>query len=84
MVFNTINSKYSWICFLSERISFSYNYDLQKKVDAILQKLEVNIINADFGESIQVNLEVEVEKTEALGQQLRELSNGSIIIKQAS
>ena len=53
-------------------------------MDAILQKFEVNIINADFGESIQVNLEVEVEKTEELGQQLRELSNGSIIIKQAS
>ena len=67
-----------------EKISFSYHYGLQKKVDAILQKFEVNIINADFGESIQVNLEIEVEKTEALGQQLRELSNGSIIIKQAS
>ena len=67
-----------------ERISFIYNYDLQNKVDSVLQKFNVKIINTDFGESIQVNLEVEVEKTEALGQQLRELSNGSIIIKHAS
>ena len=67
-----------------ERISFNYSYDLQNKVDSVLQKFNVKIINTDFGESIQVNLEVEVEKTEALGQQLRELSNGSIIIKQAS
>ena len=67
-----------------ERISFNYNYDLQNKVDSVLQKFNVKIINTDFGESIQVNLEVEVEKTEELGQQLRELSNGSIIIKQAS
>lgn len=67
-----------------ERISFNYSYDLQNKVDSVLQKFNVKIINTDFGESIQVNLEVEVEKTEELGQQLRELSNGSIIIKQAS
>ena len=67
-----------------ERISFNYSYDLQNKVDSVLQKFNVKIINTDFGESIQVNLEVEVDKTEELGQQLRELSNGSIIIKQAS
>ena len=71
-----------WV--LLERISFSYNYDLQNKVDSVLQKFNVKIINTDFGESIHVNLEVEVEKTEELGQQLHELSNGSIIIKQAS
>ena len=67
-----------------ERISFNYSYDLQNKVDSVLQKFNVKIINTDFAGSIQVNLEVEVEKTEELGQQLRELSNGSIIIKQAS
>ena len=67
-----------------ERISFNYSYDLQNKVDSVLQKFNVKIINTDFAGSIQVNLEVEVEKTEVLGQQLRELSNGSIIIKQAS
>lgn len=65
-----------WV--LLERISFSYNYDLQKKVDAILQKFEVNIINTDFSESIQVNLEIEVKKTKDLGQQLIEISNGAI------
>ena len=67
-----------------KRISFNYSYDLQNKVDSVLQKFNVKIINTDFGESIQVNFEVEVEKTEVLGQQLRELSNGFIIIKQAS
>jgi len=67
-----------------ERISFIYNYDLQNKVDSILQKFKVKIINTNFGASIQVNLEVEVEKTEALAQELSEISNGAIRIKQVS
>ena len=65
-----------------ERISFVYNYDLQNKVDSVLQKFKVKIINTNFGASIQVNLEVEVEKTEALAQELSEISNGAIRIKQ--
>ena len=71
-----------WV--LLERISFSYNYDLQKKVDAILQKFEVNIINADFGESIKMDIEVEVVKMDDLSQHLSEISNGKINVKQAS
>ena len=67
-----------------ERISFIYNYDLQNKVDSILQKFKVKIINTNFGASIQVNLEVEVEKTEALAQELSEISNGAIRIIHAS
>ena len=67
-----------------ERISFIYNYDLQNKVDSILQKFTVKIINTNFGASIQVNLEVEVEKTETLAQELSEISNGAIRIKQVS
>ena len=67
-----------------ERISFNYSYDLQKKVDAILQKFEVNIINADFGESIKMDIEVEVMKMDDISQQLCEISNGTINIKQGS
>ena len=67
-----------------ERISFVYNYDLQNKVDSVLQKFKVKIINTNFGASIQVNLEVGVEKTDALAQDLREISNGAIRIKQIS
>ena len=67
-----------------ERISFVCNYDLQNKVDSVLQKFKVKIINTNFGASIQVNLEVEVEKTEALAQELSEISNGAIRIKQVS
>ena len=67
-----------------ERISFIYNYDLQNRVDSVLQKFKVKIINTIFGASIQVNLEVEVEKTEALAQELSEISNGAIRIKQVS
>ena len=67
-----------------ERISFIYNYDLQNRVDSVLQKFKVKIINTNFGASIQVNLEVEVEKTEALAQELSEISNGAIRIKQVS
>jgi putative IMPACT (imprinted ancient) family translation regulator len=67
-----------------ERISFIYNYDLQNKVDSILQKFKVNIIKLDFGESIQVELEIEVEKTEELSKELKEVSNGTIRIIPAS
>ena len=67
-----------------ERISFIYNYDLQNKVDSILQKFKVNIIKSDFGESIQVKLEIEVEKNEELSKELKEASNGTIRVIQAS
>ena len=61
-----------------ERISFIYNYDLQNRVDSVLQKFKVKIIKSDFGESIQVKLEVDVGKAEALAQELSEISNGAI------
>ena len=67
-----------------ERISFIYNYDLQNKVDSILQEFKVNIIKSDFGESIQVELEIEVEKNEELSKELKEASNGTIRVIQAS
>jgi putative IMPACT (imprinted ancient) family translation regulator len=53
-------------------------------VDSVLQKFKVKIINTDFGASIQVNLEVEVEKAEALAQELSEISNGTIRVINAS
>ena len=67
-----------------ERISFIYNYDLHNKVDSILQKFKVNIIKSDFGESIQVELEIEVEKNEELSKELKEVSNGTIRVIKAS
>ena len=67
-----------------ERISFTYNYDIHNKVEAILKKFKVNMIKTDFGESVVTNLEVETGKTEALSQQLLELSNGTIKVKQVS
>ena len=67
-----------------ERISFIYNYDLQNKVDSILQKFKVNIIKSNFGESIQVELDIEVEKNEELSKELKEASNGTIRVIQAS
>jgi len=66
-----------------ERISFIYNYDLHNKVDSILQKFKVNIIKSDFGESIQVELEIDVEKNEELKKELKEASNGTIRVIQA-
>ena len=66
-----------------ERISFIYNYDLQNKVDSILQKFKVNIIKSDFGESIQVELEIKVEKNEELRKELKDVSNGTIRVIQA-
>ena len=51
-----------------ERISFNYSYDLQNKVDSVMQKFKVKIIKSNFGESIQVKLEVDVGKAEALAQ----------------
>ena len=67
-----------------ERISFIYNYDLHNKVDSILQKFKVNIIKSDFGESIQVELEIDVEKNEELKKELKEASNDTIRVIQAS
>ena len=66
-----------------ERISFIYNYDLQNKVDSILQKFKVNIIKSDFGESIQVELEIDIERNEELSKELKEASNGTIRVIQA-
>ena len=65
-----------------ERISFIYNYDLQNRVDAILQKFKVNIIKSDFGESIQIELEIDIEKNEELSKELQEASNGTIRVLQ--
>ena len=67
-----------------ERISFTYNYDIQNKVEAVLQKFTVNTINTDFDESIVISLEVETEKIQDLSLQLLEISNGKINVKQAS
>ena len=67
-----------------EKISFSYNYDLQNKVDSILQKFKVNIIKSDFGESIQVEFEIDMKKNEELKKELKEASNGTIRVIQAS
>ena len=53
-------------------------------MDAILQKFEVNIINADFGESIKMDIEVEVVKMDVFSRQLGEISNGKIKVKHAS
>ena len=53
-------------------------------MDAILKKFEVKIINADFGESIKMDIEVEVVKMDDLSQHLSEISNGKINVTQAS
>ena len=58
-------------------------FHLQKKVDSILQKFKVNIIKSDFGESIQVELEIDIEKNEELKKELKEASNGTIRVIQA-
>ena len=44
----------------------------------------MNIIKIEFGESIETNMKVDVEKTDALAQELNEISNGAIRIKQVS
>ena len=71
-----------WV--LLERILFICNYDMQNKVNSILKKFKVNVIKSDFGESIQIELEIEVEKTEELSKELKEASNGTIRVIQAS
>ena len=71
-----------WI--LYQQISICYNYDLQKKVDSLLQQFAINIIKIEFGESIKTDMEVDVKKIEALAQDLCEISNGAIRMKQIS
>ena len=50
----------------------------------VLQQFNVNILKAEFGETIKSNLEVESVKVDKLSQQLCEISNGKINVKQAS
>ena len=72
----------TWV--LYQQISIFYNYDLQKKVDSLLQQFMVNIIKIEFGESIKTDLGVEVDKIDALTQELSEISNGTIRVIHAS
>ena len=53
-------------------------------MDSILQKFKVKIINTNFGASIQVELEIEVEKNEELSKELKDVSNGTIRVIQAA
>jgi len=53
-------------------------------VDSVMQKFKVKIIKSDFGESIQVKLEVDVGKSEELIIELKEVSNGTIRVIQTS
>ena len=50
----------------------------------VLQQFNVNILKAEFGETIKSDLEIEVEKTDELSQHLSKISNGKINVKQAS
>ena len=70
--------------FFYQQVSIRYSYDIQNKVDAVLQQFNVNILKAEFGETIKSDLEIEVEKTDKLSQHLSEISNGEINVKQAS
>jgi uncharacterized YigZ family protein len=72
----------TWV--LYQQIFIFYNYDLQNKVDSVLQKFKVKIINTNFGASIQVELEIEVEKNEELRKELKDVSNGTIRVIQAA
>ena len=71
-----------WVLCL--QISICYTYDIQNKIDAVLQQFNVNILKAEFGETIESDLEIEVEKTDELSQHLNEISNGNINVKLAS
>ena len=63
-----------WV--LCQQISICYTYNIQNKVDVLLQQFNVNILKAEFGETIKLNLEVESVKADELSQQLCEISNG--------
>ena len=66
-----------------QQLSICYTYDIQNKVDVVLQQFNVNILKPEFGETIKSNLEVESVKVDKLSQQLCEISNGNINVKQA-
>ena len=53
-------------------------------MDSVLQKFKVKIINTNFGEFIQVELEIEVEKNEELSKELKDVSNGTIRVIQVA
>lgn len=64
-----------------ERITIQYSYELQNKVESVLHKFSVNIINSKFGENIESILEVEVDKLADLSRELIEISHGTIKVK---
>ena len=71
-----------WV--LCQQVSIRYSYDIQNKVEGVLQQFSVNILKAEFGETIKSDFEIEVEKTDEISQQLCEISNGKINVKQVS
>ena len=67
-----------------QQLSICYTYDIQNKVDVVLQQFNVNILKTEFGETIKSDLEIESVIVDELSQQLCEISNGAIRIKQVS
>lgn len=72
----------SWVQL--ERITIHYHYEKQNKVESVLRKFKVNIINSEFGENIESVLEVEVDKVADLSKELIEISRGTIKVIKAS
>ena len=60
-----------------KRLLVIYPYKLEGVIQSILQKNQAVVIHEDFGENIAIQLEVDVESTDALIESVKELSSGS-------
>jgi uncharacterized YigZ family protein len=65
---------------LTKKMSITYQYEIQNKVEYILQKYEIIIIKTEFGSSIIAELEVENAKINILIETLISVSNGLVKI----
>ena len=68
----------SWL--EKKRLLVTYPYKLEGVMKSILQKNQVVVIREDFGANIAIQLEVDVESTDAFIESVKELSSGSVQI----
>ena len=67
-----------------KRIEISYPYDLEGIMKSLLQKNKTEVIHENFGEKIDVQLEIDLELADELIEDIKEISSGvaKIILKE--
>ena len=72
----------TWVKRASLSLFFEYNF--QRRVEAVLKQFKVIIISCIYKDLIQVRLEVDMEKCDVLNNKLSEITNGTIRVERIS